>query len=493
PPPPPPSAAPSGAVPASGALAKEGWFGISSGLHARVEMLGVERRPDRSVLHFTLTNLGDKEQFEINAFGHALGDFQNFPIPLVDPVGRKVYQPRRTVSTGQTVGSERGRLAPGVVYQAEVHYPPIPEGVTTVTALTSGTTGEFTGIPVGAAAPRPAPTASISPAPGTVAALPERDGPMKPPVVLNLYDITEGQIEETTSSGVEERIGLRTDVLFAFNSAQLSGKAKAVLDKVADETRAKADPAQPPIHVIGHTDSKGADDYNLKLSRRRAAAVLRELQARLGTDYQYRARGEGEAAPVAKEGGPDDALARSRNRRVEISYQIKQRTPDVTTTATADAVTAGAGAPAAFRPSDGEIVASRYGRFNGQKRRIDVRPFYRDGHYLVAVFDVVNEGPGQLPALADYSDLDYAGGDFTAFSVIDPATQDVYRAVRMGPLAERGAQVHDYVEPGWASYRLRPGEPNRGFFYVPAPPDDVRVVTFDGGPFGKVLEVPIAG
>ncbi|GAA3192991.1 OmpA family protein [Actinocorallia longicatena] len=469
-------------------LTKEGWFGIGVKLHARVEIKNVERRQDRSVLHFTVTSLDDRPVIPQNAFGHALGDFRAYRIPLVDPVGRKIYHPLVNASR-DTLGSVQGRYLPGVVYEAVVYYPPIPEGVEVVTALTAGTAGEFTGVPVtDDPAPPPAPVAPQEAPAGTVASWPLRDDPDARPVVQNLYDITEGPVEETTSSGVEQKVGLRTDVLFAFNSDKLSGKAKAVLDEVAEETKAKADPAKPPIRVIGHTDSKGTDPFNRKLSLRRAQTVERELRARLGGAYKYVSEGKGESEPIAQEGGPTDAAARSRNRRVEVSYQIKQETPGTTVTTTASAQTGGIGRPAPFNADDGQIVASRFARFREQKRRIDVHPFYRDGAYLVAVFDIQSLGAGGLPAAADYTHIDYLGGEFTAFSVIDPRTQDVYRAVRMGP-DQRGPD--EYVDPGWATFRQAEGEPNRGFFYVPAPPDDVKVVTFDGGPFGKVLEVPI--
>ncbi len=36
------------------------------------------------------------------------------------------------------------------------------------------------------------------------------------------------------------------------------------------------------IHVVGHTDDQGKPDYNLDLSRRRAAAVMHELTSRYG-------------------------------------------------------------------------------------------------------------------------------------------------------------------------------------------------------------------
>jgi len=334
----------------------------------------------------------------------------------------------------------------------------------------------------------PTPGFFDKPAPGGQVAWPVRglDAPATGGT-HDLYGITEGEIKSTTSSGSEEKVGLRTDVLFEFDKATLSARARAVLDQVASETRAKADPAKPPILITGHTDGRGTHDYNISLSQRRADAVLKELQARLGTAYRYQAEGKGETAPVAKEGGADDESARQKNRRVEISYQIKQQTSGTSASHGTPAQPGGAaGPPAPFHP-DGRTVGSgqaSFGREAGDKRRLDVKPFYRDGAYLVVVFDIVNLGPDTGPGPTEnYSGT--RGGTFGAFSVTDPATKTVYSGVRLGK--DGGA----YIDPGWSAFRGEPGTDNRGFFYVPAPPPGVETVTFNAGPFGDIPNVPI--
>ncbi|SIS00246.1 Outer membrane protein OmpA [Microbispora rosea] len=505
---------------AAASLVKEGWFGPTSPLHARVEMRGVERLADRSVLRFTVTSLEDEARHTGNSFGTAAGDFGSYRIPLVDPVGGKVYHPL-TDQVG-TLGSKPGYYEPGVRYETVVYYPPIPAGVRTVTAITAGTAGEFTGVPVvdgtgsgGAMSPTAAPGSTVSPtaAPGGTVSPTAASGstpqpgttvswPVREPAgqvtssVQDLYGITESAEKTTIASGGDETVGLRTDVLFAFDSDRLTARARAVLDDVAKETREKADPARPPVLVEGHTDGKGTHAYNMALSLRRAQAVRRELQARLGGAYRFRTTGKGETEPVAREGGTDDEEARARNRRVEVSYRVKQPTGGSTASETAgtraDEPTTSGGRPAPFHADDGETVAGRTstGRPSGQRLRIDVKPFYRDGAYLVAVFDIVNLGPGNLGAGTGYGgDIAYIGGWYTGFSVVDPASRTVYRAVRMGPDDPRGPD--DYVDPGWATFNVEPGTGNRGFFYVPAPPPGVTSVTFDAGPFGRFDHVPV--
>jgi OOP family OmpA-OmpF porin len=70
------------------------------------------------------------------------------------------------------------------------------------------------------------------------------------------------------------------------------------------------------IRVVGHTDNQGKADYNLDLSRRRAASVLRELTSKYGVaSDRLDSFGCGLYAPVASNGSEE---GRAKNRRVEL-------------------------------------------------------------------------------------------------------------------------------------------------------------------------------
>lgn len=109
------------------------------------------------------------------------------------------------------------------------------------------------------------------------------------------------------------RVTLQSDVLFAFDSAALSARARDRIDTAAQTIRQRR---PRTITVEGFTDSRGSAAYNLRLSQRRADAVRRVL-ATSGLTASAVGRGEA-AAPVASN---TTAHGRSLNRRVEIRFR----------------------------------------------------------------------------------------------------------------------------------------------------------------------------
>ncbi|MCE3278764.1 MAG: hypothetical protein K0S44_955 [Bacteroidetes bacterium] len=75
------------------------------------------------------------------------------------------------------------------------------------------------------------------------------------------------------------------------------------------------------VEISGYTDSKGAADYNLKLSKERAAAVINYLIAKGIAKERMTAMGYGESSPDAPNmtsEGDDNPEGRQLNRRVEL-------------------------------------------------------------------------------------------------------------------------------------------------------------------------------
>ena len=122
----------------------------------------------------------------------------------------------------------------------------------------------------------------------------------------------------------EIRIDLAADVLFDFDKYTLRPAANESLKKVA---QVAASYPEAPLLIEGHTDGKGAHQYNMALSENRAAAVKNWLSENGGVKgSRITTKGWGETKPVApnnKPDGSDDPDGRQKNRRVEITLTTK--------------------------------------------------------------------------------------------------------------------------------------------------------------------------
>lgn len=135
--------------------------------------------------------------------------------------------------------------------------------------------------------------------------------------VSGLTSKVSGLSIRTTDMGII--IDLPADALFAFDKADLTPAATEQLGKAADVIR-----SSPPgtIRIVGHSDSKGDDAYNLTLSKARAERVAGWLRQQVGVRQRvFEVDGKGETVPIAPNmtpDGKDDPAGRSKNRRVEI-------------------------------------------------------------------------------------------------------------------------------------------------------------------------------
>jgi outer membrane protein OmpA-like peptidoglycan-associated protein len=132
---------------------------------------------------------------------------------------------------------------------------------------------------------------------------------------------------ETTGDYI--RMTLTGDILFAFDSTSISEESKDILANVAHVIR---NHGRGEVLVIGHTDSVGDTEANLRLSRQRAAAIISWLHRKEGIPSQMLVgRGMGEGQPVASNTTPDgrdNPAGRARNRRVEV-FVATTETADV--------------------------------------------------------------------------------------------------------------------------------------------------------------------
>jgi VWFA-related protein len=100
-------------------------------------------------------------------------------------------------------------------------------------------------------------------------------------------------------------------IFFDYDKATIRPESQAALDAIASVMKEQQ---RLRIEVRGHTDSKGTEEYNQKLSEARANAVRDALIALGVPEGRVRARGFGLSQPIA----PNDTdEGRARNRRTE--------------------------------------------------------------------------------------------------------------------------------------------------------------------------------
>ncbi len=102
-------------------------------------------------------------------------------------------------------------------------------------------------------------------------------------------------------------------IFFDFDKAAIKPESKPTLDEIA---KLLTDDPELKVLIVGHTDNVGEFDYNLKLSEKRAKAVVEALKKDYGiSGKRLRPAGVGMMAPTATN---ETEEGRAKNRRVEL-------------------------------------------------------------------------------------------------------------------------------------------------------------------------------
>lgn len=106
------------------------------------------------------------------------------------------------------------------------------------------------------------------------------------------------------------------NVYYDFNKADLKPESFTALDEIVRMLNTYPNMS---IELGAHTDSKGSDTYNMKLSEARAQSVVKYLVEKGIAAERLVAKGYGETAPVAPNeiDGKDNPEGREKNRRTE--------------------------------------------------------------------------------------------------------------------------------------------------------------------------------
>jgi len=145
-------------------------------------------------------------------------------------------------------------------------------------------------------------------------------------VIGNKMDKQAREIDEAIPGAEVKRVGEgiqlvlnENAVRFDTNKSTLTAAAKTNLDKLVSVFTEYPD---TDITIFGYTDSTGPADYNLKLSKERAASVKDYLVSRGISSARFNVTGLGIADPIATN---DTAEGRTQNRRVEFAITANDK------------------------------------------------------------------------------------------------------------------------------------------------------------------------
>jgi OOP family OmpA-OmpF porin len=133
-------------------------------------------------------------------------------------------------------------------------------------------------------------------------------------------------VEPPPAAPVIETLTLGTDALFDFDRYNIKPSASARLNRLASDLRRVASVSS--ILIVGHTDSKGSEEYNFRLGQRRADAVAGYLAAKGVPTSLMTTQSRGELDPVAPNtlpNGRDNPQGRALNRRVVITVTAQEK------------------------------------------------------------------------------------------------------------------------------------------------------------------------
>lgn len=128
------------------------------------------------------------------------------------------------------------------------------------------------------------------------------------------------ELENAEVERVGEGIKVTFDsgLLFDFDSATLRDNAE---ENLAEFAESMEDFEDTNILIVGHTDSKGEEDYNQNLSERRSTSAADYLIQRGINDSRIMTTGKGESEPVASN---ETEEGRQQNRRVEVAIYANE-------------------------------------------------------------------------------------------------------------------------------------------------------------------------
>ena len=143
-------------------------------------------------------------------------------------------------------------------------------------------------------------------------------------IIGRRMDTKAEELDEELENADVERVGegikvtFDSGILFDFDSDALREEARANLREFAGSMR---EFEETNILVVGHTDAKGSEEYNQRLSDRRAESATNYLVGQGMSPDRLTSVGRGETEPVASN---ETEEGRQQNRRVEVAIYASE-------------------------------------------------------------------------------------------------------------------------------------------------------------------------
>lgn len=152
---------------------------------------------------------------------------------------------------------------------------------------------------------------------GAILGCAKNEPPPGPPPGLmgsvSKFDINAASEEDIANAlQTDGRVVISGGILFEFDSAKINSNAMQLVNKLADVMK------QHPnlnVAVVGYSDNTGDFNYNIKLSLRRANAIVDQLVKDGVSTNRLAGVGIGPLNPIASN---DTEYGRTQNRRVEL-------------------------------------------------------------------------------------------------------------------------------------------------------------------------------
>jgi OmpA-OmpF porin, OOP family len=148
---------------------------------------------------------------------------------------------------------------------------------------------------------------------------------------------------------VIEKITLNTDVLFAFNKAELTSAGEQKLDELAQSAKGTD---VDKVVLTGHADRIGSEDYNQKLSEDRAQAVADYLASKGVERSHLQVEAKGKSEPIT--GNQCDKLGPENNKNQKLIACLQpDRRVDAELLGSRESTASSSGAPAGAGATSG--------------------------------------------------------------------------------------------------------------------------------------------